>query len=82
MEVPIDQVREHLQGELGLGPVGADGDLASLVDSQRQDAEDTFGIPGDTIFNDLNARLLEAVGRLNEERRRPGMKADLILDDH
>jgi hypothetical protein len=62
----------------GIGPLGADGDRLSLLDSERQYAQDALGVRLSIPMGNYDIAF-KWPGSLNEQRGGPGVQADFAV---
>ena len=79
-EVMVDQVSQRRDRGFGLRTVGSDGDRRSLAHTKRQHAQDALRIADRAVLDHLDARVLEARGRLHEQRGRARVQTYFIGD--
>src|SRR5947209_2050958 len=79
-EVTVHEVAECRDGRLSLRTFGPNEDGRALAHAHGEHPQDALRIARDAVLEDLHLRVLEARGGLHEERRRPGMEADLVRD--
>src|SRR4051794_6684429 len=73
------QLHQRRHRLLGVGTVGADGDLAAALGGQHHDAHDALSVHADSVFHDLDLGG-EAARQPNDAGGGPGVQPLLVHD--